>query len=78
MRLRWICLALLLCLSTGAHAYIGPGAGLNVLGSLWAVLVGIVLALFAILTWPLRLLWRKLRGPRDTQREHDADESRRD
>ena len=50
--MRWICLALLLCLSTGAHAYIGPGAGLNVLGSLWAVLVGIVLALFAILTWP--------------------------
>ncbi len=50
--MRWICFALLLCLSTGAHAYIGPGAGLNVLGSLWAVLVGIVLALFAILTCP--------------------------
>jgi hypothetical protein len=81
--MRWICLLLLLGLSTGAQAYIGPGAGLNVLGSLWAVLVGIVLALFAILTWPLRLLWRKLRGPRDSQRgpdadEPDADESRRD
>ena len=47
-----------------ADAYIGPGAGLSVLGSLWAVLVGVVLALFAILTWPLRLLWRRLRGKR--------------
>lgn len=76
--MRWICFVLLLGLSTGAHAYIGPGAGLNVLGSLWAVLVGIVLALFAILTWPLRLLWRKLRGSRGSQREHDADENRQD
>ena len=47
-----------------ALAYIGPGAGLSVLGSLWAVLVGVVVAVFAILSWPLRLLWRRLRGKR--------------
>jgi hypothetical protein len=47
-----------------AAAYIGPGAGLSVLGSLWAVLVGIVVALFAILSWPLRVLWRRMRRPR--------------
>ena len=45
-------------------AAIGPGAGLSFLGSLWAVLVGIVLALVAILSWPIRLLWRRLRGSR--------------
>lgn len=76
--MRWICLILLLCLSTAAQAYIGPGAGLNVLGSLWALLVGIVLALFAILTWPLRLLWRKLRGPRSAPRARDSNEIRPD
>lgn len=76
--MRWICLVLLLCLSTGAQAYIGPGAGLNVLGSLWALLVGIVLALFAVLTWPLRLLWRKLRGRRGVPRTQDSNETRPD
>lgn len=54
----------LLIVSASAEAYIGPGAGLSFLGSLWAVLVGIVLALVAILSWPIRLLWRRLRGTR--------------
>lgn len=52
----------LLTLSTEAAAYIGPGAGISFLGSLWTVLIGIVLALVAILAWPLRLLWRRMRG----------------
>ena len=60
--MRAFVICLLFVLSTSAHAYIGPGAGLSVLGSLWAVLVGIVLALFAILSWPIRILWRRLRG----------------
>lgn len=59
--MRWLVLVVLLFVSTAADAYIGPGAGLSVLGSLWAVLVGIVLALFAILSWPVRMLWRRLR-----------------
>jgi len=54
----------LLAVCGDAVAYIGPGAGLSVLGSLWAVLVGVVVALFAILSWPLRVLWRRLRGKR--------------
>ena len=54
----------LLLASANAAAYIGPGAGLSVLGSLWALLVGVALALFAILSWPLRILWRRLRGKR--------------
>lgn len=53
---------LLLLASTQAQAYIGPGAGLSVLGSLWTVLVGIVLALLAVLSWPIRVIWRRLRG----------------
>ena len=49
-----------LLLVTGAvDAYIGPGSGLSVLGSLWTVLVGIVLAIAAIVTWPLRIWWRR-------------------
>lgn len=52
----------LLLVSADALAYIGPGAGISFLGSLWAVIVGILLALVAILAWPMRILWRKLRG----------------
>lgn len=44
-----------------AFAYIGPGAGVSFLGSLWAILVGIVLALAAILFWPIRWLLRRAR-----------------
>jgi len=64
MKTRWILLAALLLPCAPACAYIGPGAGLSVLGSLWAVLVGIALAVFAILSWPIRALWRKLRNRR--------------
>jgi len=58
---------LLLIASADALAYIGPGAGISFLGSLWAVIVGIVLAIMAVLAWPMRILWRKLRG-RDKSR----------
>jgi hypothetical protein len=69
--MRALVVIILLALSASAQAYIGPGAGLSVLGSLWTVLVAIALALFAVLTWPVRILWRKLRGkqPVRTHRE---------
>lgn len=46
------------------QAYIGPGAGIAVLGSFLAVLMAIFVAFTAILTWPVRRLWRVLRGRR--------------
>lgn len=60
--MRIVLLLILLLASADAPAYIGPGAGISFLGSLWAVIVGIVLALVAVLAWPVRILWRKLRG----------------
>jgi hypothetical protein len=54
-------LALVLFGCQEALAYIGPGAGVSFLGSLWAILVGIVLALAAILFWPIRWLLRRAR-----------------
>lgn len=63
----------LLFVCANACAYIGPGAGLSVLGSLWALLVGIVIALFAILSWPLRILWRRIRGKRRPEPAQEND-----
>ena len=67
-----VLLALVLSLiSTSALAYIGPGAGVSFLGSIWALLVGIVLAIGAVLFWPIRYLFRRMRRgksrPSETQ-----------
>jgi hypothetical protein len=42
-----------------AFACIGPGAGITALSALWSVVVAIVLAVVAVIVWPLRVLfWR--------------------
>jgi hypothetical protein len=41
-----------------AHAYIGPGAGFAFAGSALALLATFFIAFGAILSWPVRLVWR--------------------
>jgi len=53
-----------LLLSAPAMAYIGPGSGISLLGGLWGVLVAIVLAIGAVLIWPIRYMFRRLRRKR--------------
>lgn len=64
MRRFLLALAVLLLHIEPALAYIGPGAGVGLLGSLWAWLLGIVLVLLAILIWPIRWLLRRMRASR--------------
>jgi hypothetical protein len=45
---------LLLLYTAPADAYIGPGAGLSLLGALWALIVAVAAALAFILLWPFR------------------------
>ena len=45
--------------ATPAFAYIGPGAGITVLGAVWGVVVAVVLAVAAVVLWPLRMLFRR-------------------
>lgn len=51
-------LALLPC---AAEAYIGPGAGFAFIGSFFILLWAILLALFTLVSYPFRLVWRALR-----------------
>src|SRR3546814_10126642 len=44
--------------ATPALAYIGPGAGLSLLGALWGVVAAVAAALLFLLLWPLRRLDR--------------------
>lgn len=50
-----------------AAAYIGPGAGLSLLGALWGVLAAVFAALLFMVLWPLRRLSRRRRGAAATK-----------
>jgi type VI protein secretion system component VasK len=52
-----------------ALAYVGPGAGLTLLGALWGVLMAVVLAITGVVLWPLRaLLARRRHARKESQR----------
>ncbi|WP_257388322.1 hypothetical protein [Tahibacter caeni] len=59
--MRGLLFLVLLLTACAAQAYIGPGAGVSFFGSLWAIVVGVVLSLAAVLIWPLRWALRRLR-----------------
>ncbi len=61
--------AVLLALTPSpAAAYIGPGAGFAVLSSLFVVLMAVLSAGLALLTWPIRWTIRSIRGRRAMSR----------
>ncbi|MES1925879.1 hypothetical protein [Salinisphaera sp. T31B1] len=53
--------ALALAPLAAAQAYVGPGAGLSLLGALWGVVAAVGAALLFVLTWPLRRMRRRKR-----------------
>jgi Na+/melibiose symporter-like transporter len=61
-RLVLIAALLALVLPTPAFAYIGPGAGLSLLGALWALVAAVGMAIFFVVAWPVRKMLRKRRG----------------
>ncbi len=50
-----------------AHAYMGPGLGLGFLGAVFGVIGSIFLGIAAIVWYPVKRLWRKLRRPKDAE-----------
>ena len=46
-------------LGQDAFAYIGPGAGLSMLGAFWGLVVAVVAALSFLLLWPIRKAFKK-------------------
>ena len=47
-------LVLALTASEAAFAYVGPGAGLSLLGALWGLIAAIGAAVLFVILWPLR------------------------
>lgn len=42
-----------------AFAYIGPGAGLSMIGAFWGLVVAVLAALSFLLLWPIRRMFKK-------------------
>ncbi len=58
---RFALFAVALVVAAPAAAYMGPGAGLGMLGSLLAVLGAVVVAVFGLILLPARMLLRRRR-----------------
>lgn len=58
-----------------AAAYIGPGAGLSMLGAFWGLLVAILAALGFIIAWPLRRLFRRNKATPAVESQATIDET---
>lgn len=52
-------------LSTAAFAYVGPGTGITAIGSVLALLAGILLAIVGFIWYPLKRLFRSWSNKRD-------------
>ncbi|RKZ41107.1 MAG: hypothetical protein DRQ49_06140 [Gammaproteobacteria bacterium] len=58
-----------------AMAYVGPGAGLTLIGSLIGLVIAILTALGIILFWPVRALIRRIRGKQPTKESENVSEN---
>ena len=62
---------MLLALPQTASAYVGPGAGITVIGAALALIGGIVLAIFGFVWYPLKRLRRAKGKNAVANRQHD-------
>ena len=65
--LRITALLLLALIASPAAAYVGPGAGISVLGSLLGILATIFVAIGAILFWPIRKLMKRRKAKKEAE-----------
>ena len=52
-------MALAIGIGQDAFAYIGPGAGLSMLGAFWGLVVAVLAALSFLILWPFRRMFKK-------------------
>ena len=63
-------IALLLALPQGTVAYVGPGAGIAAIGTVIALIGGILLAIVAFLWYPIKRLLAKIKQKRVNDQEN--------
>ena len=58
---------------SAALAYVGPGAGLSMIGSLIAVVGALILAILGLVLFPMRMLMKRRRAATAATGPADAD-----
>lgn len=61
-----------LAVSPAALAYIGPGAGMTLIGSLLSVIGAILLAVVAVLAWPIRKMLKRRKAAKAAAESADT------
>lgn len=64
-----VLLTVLSSVSTPAVAYIGPGLGLGTVGVILGVIASVLLAVVAVVWYPIKRAWRKLAKKRAPEQE---------
>lgn len=65
-------LTFVLSFGQDASAYIGPGAGLSMLGAFWGLVVAVLAALSFLLLWPIRKMFKKKAAASETEPQEKA------
>ncbi|NES75050.1 MULTISPECIES: hypothetical protein [unclassified Okeania] len=68
-------LFLVLTISHPAMAYVGPGAGLAAIGAFFALVAGIIAALFGFLWYPIKRLLRKRKQSKEEENDRQKEEA---
>lgn len=63
--------SLALTLTSPALAYVGPGAGITLIGALWGLIMAVVAALSFIVLWPIRRSLKRRRMAREGHPQMD-------
>jgi len=55
-----------------AAAYVGPGAGISLVGSLFGLISAVVIAIGVVLLWPIRRIMRHFKGSVEPEQAADT------
>ena len=69
---RFVLLVVALTVAPAALAYIGPGAGISLLGSIFSIVGAIFLAVFAVLLWPIRKMFKRRKKARAAKAQMES------
>ena len=69
-----VTLALIGAYPATAVAYIGPGAGISLLGSVIGVVVTVLVAIGAILLWPVRRMLKRRKAAQAAESQAPSDD----
>lgn len=58
-----------LAMAPAAWSYVGPGAGLGVLGAIVAVIAALLASVVGLVLWPIRKFMRRRKGAATTANE---------